>query len=161
MNRMPSTVLMVMVMTALLAALGIALEQKGYAFGARGVERLDAIASAATFMPLAALYAFAAALMMLLPLRAAGYVYANAASPIHAAASILLATVIGLQVARFAFGEDDALWTLVDWQFVFAVAIIVAHMFMNHLRRNLLMRTLFFIIFLAAAAACLFWTFRL
>ena len=67
----------------------------------------------------------------------------------------------GVQAARAAFGRHDALWTLVDWQFVFALAIVVAHLTMNELRRNVLLRTLFFVIFIAAALACLYWTFRL
>lgn len=160
MNRLPSIVLTVFAMTVLLAVLSIAVEQKGYAFGALGIARLDSAASAATFIPLAALYAAAATLMMLLPLRAAGFIYANAASPLHAATLILLATILGVQAARFAYGDRGALWVLVDWQFAFAAVLIVAHAFMNQLRGNVLMRTLFFIVFLAATAACLFWTFR-
>lgn len=153
--------LLIAVLAGLLAALGIGLEVKGYAFGALGIARLDGLASAATFVPLAAVYAFSAALMMILPLRAAGFVHATAANPIHLAAIVLFATIVGVQAARVAFGDRDALWTLVDWQFVFAVAIVGAHLVMSELRRNILLRTIFFVVFIAAALACLFWTFRL
>jgi len=43
---------------------------------------------------------------------------------------------------------------------VFAAAIVGAHLAMNELRRNVLLRTLFFVVFIAAALACLFWTFQ-
>lgn len=161
MNRTLSTFATLVVMSGLLAALSIAVDQKGYPFGALGLDRLDGLASAATFIPLAALYAFAGALMMVLPLRAAGFVYVNAASPTHAAAVVLLASIVGVQAARLAFGNEGALWALADWQFVFAFALIGAHFVMNDLRRNVLMRTIFFVVFLAASAACLYWTFRL
>lgn len=161
MNRTVAAFLLVAVLTGLLAAASIAVENKGYAFGALGVARLDGLASAATFIPLAALYSFAAALMMILPLRAAGFVHANAATPVYSAALVLFATIVGVQIARFAFGNHAALWALADWQFVFAAAIVAAHLAMNALRRNVLLRTLFFVVFIAATLACLFWTFRL
>lgn len=161
MNRTVATFLLVAVLTGLLAALGLALEIKGYGFGALGTARLDGLANAASFVPLAALYAFSAALMMVLPLRAAGFVYANAASPLHATTLILFATILGVQAARFGFGNSGALYVLVDWQFVFAAGIVAAHFFMNALRRDVLMRTLSFVAFLAATLACLYWTFTL
>lgn len=161
MNRTLSAFLLLVVMTGLVAALSIAIERKGYPFGALGIARLDGLANATTFIPLAALYALAGALMMILPLRAAGFAYANAAIPIHGTAILLLATIVGVQAARFAFGNHGALWTLADWQFIFAAGLIGAHGFMNQLRRNVLLRTIFFVVFLAATAACLYWTFRL
>lgn len=161
MNRTAAAFLLIAVLTGLLAALGIALELKGYAFGALGTARLDGLAGAATFIPLAAVYSFAAVLMMILPLRAAGFVMANAATPVYSAALALLATIVGVQAARFAFGNRGALWVLADWQFLFAAAIVGAHLAMNELRRNVLLRTLFFVVFIAATLACLFWTFRL
>src|SRR5690606_20050919 len=111
-----------------------ALQLKGYGFGALGTARLDGLASAATFIPLAAIYSFAAVLMMILPLRAAGFVMANAATPVYSTALVLLATIVGVQVARFAFGNHGALWVLADWQFLFAAAIVAAHLAMNALR---------------------------
>jgi hypothetical protein len=161
MNRTAITFLVVAVMTGLLAALSFAIRIKGYPFGTLGIERLDGIASAATFMPLAALYAFAAALMMILPARAAGFFYANAAAPVWYAALVLLATIVGLQAARFAFGSNDALWALLDWRFLFAAAIVGVHLVLDVLRRNVLIRTLAFVGFTAAMLACLYWTFRL
>lgn len=161
MNRTVSAFLLVGVLTALLAVLSIALVEKGYGFGALGSGRLDNIASAATFMPLAAIYSLAAALMMLLPLRAAGFVHTNAAGPLYSATLVLLSTIVAVQAARFAFGSRDALSVLVDWQFIFAFAIIAAHLTMNELRRNVLLRTIFFVVFVAATLACLYWTFRL
>lgn len=161
MNRTVATFLLIVLLTGLLAALSLGLETKGYAFGALGMARLGGLASAASFVPLAALYAFCAVLMMILPLRAAGFVHANGATPVHAAALVLLATIVGVQAAAFAFGNRGALQVLVDWQFVFAAAIVGAHAFMNELRRNVLLRTLGFVLFVAATLACLYWTFRL
>ncbi|MGB6120016.1 MAG: hypothetical protein WBF87_17515, partial [Mesorhizobium sp.] len=60
MGRAAVTFFTLTVATALLAALSIALRIKGYPFGGLGLDRLDGIANSATFMPLAALYAFAA-----------------------------------------------------------------------------------------------------
>lgn len=161
MNRTASAFLLIAVLTGLLTALSIAVEMKGYGFGALGVARLDGLASAGTFVPLAAIYAFAAMLMMLLPLRPAGFVMTNAAMPVFSAALVLLATIVGVQVARFAFGNKGALWALADWQFIFAAAIIAVHLAMNELRRNVLLRSLFFVLFIAATLACLYWSFRL
>lgn len=161
MNRTAAAFLLIAVLTGLLAALSIALRIKGYAFGELGIARLDGIANTQTFVPLAAIYGFTGLLMMVLPLRAAGFVHANAATPVHSAALVLLATIVGVQAARFGFGDGDALWVLLDWQFAFAAAIIGAHLAMNELRRNVLLRTLFFVVFIAATLACLYWTFRL
>mgnify|MGYP001180878684 CR=1 FL=1 len=161
MNRTASAFLLVTLLTGLLAALSIAVEIKGYAFGALGTARLDGLANAATFIPLAAIYAFSAVLMMLLPLRAAGFVMANAATPVYSAGLVLLATIVGVQAARFAFGNYGALRVLLDWQFLFAFGIIAAHLSMNALRRNVLLRTIFLVVFVAATLACLYWTFRL
>lgn len=161
MNRTAASFLLVALLTAALAALSFAVEQKGYSFGALGVARLDGLANAATFIPLAAIYSLAATLMMILPLRAAGFVHANAAAPVHAAAVVLLATIVGVLAARFAFGDGGALWALLDWQFLFAGAIVAAHLAMNELRRNVLLRSIFLVAFIAATLACLYWTFRL
>lgn len=161
MNRTAAAFLLIAVLTGLLAALSIAVELKGYPFGALGVARLDGLAGARTFVPLAAIYAFAAMLMMILPLRAAGFVMANAAVPVFSATLVFLATIVAVQAARFAFGNSGALRALLDWQFLFAGAIVAAHLAMNELRRNVLLRTLFFVVFTAATLACLYWTFRL
>lgn len=161
MNKTAATFLLVAVLAALLAALSIAIQIKGYPFGALGLARIDALANASSFIPLAAIYAFSAVLMLLLPLRAAGFVFVNAAAPVHSATLVLLATIIGLQGARAAFGNLDALWKLVDWQFVFAAAIVGVHLMLNALRRNVLVRTIGFVVFTAATLACLYWTFRL
>lgn len=160
MNRALTAFLTIAVMTGLLAALSFAIRLKGYAFGATGIERLDGVANAATFMPLAALYAFAAALMVLLPVRAAGFVYTNAASPIWQASLALLATILGLQVARFGFGDRDAPWVLIDWRFLFAFGVIGAHLFIDVFRRNVLLRTIGLVLFIGIMLACLYWTFR-
>lgn len=161
MNRTATAFLTITVMTALLAALSFAIQRRGYPLGSLGIERLDSVAGAATFVPIAALYVLSAALMMILPARAAGFIYANAASPVWHATLALFATIVGLQIARFAFGNRSALWSLVDWRFLFAVAVIAAHFFLDSFRQNVLLRTLAFIVFAAAMLACLFWTFRL
>lgn len=161
MRQTATAFLVVTVLTALLAALSIAVQAKGYPQGGLGLARLDAIASAATFVPLAALYAFAAMLIVPAPPRAAGFMHARAAGPIHFAAVVLLATILGVQVARFAFGNAGALRALLDWQFVFAAGIVVAHALLDLFRRDILLRTVGLIVFLAATLACLFWTFAL
>jgi hypothetical protein len=71
MDRSLSSFLIVAVLTLALAALGFGLQQKGYMIGALGIDRLEGLAGPASFMPLAALYAFSAALIMVMPLRAA------------------------------------------------------------------------------------------
>lgn len=152
--------LVTLVLTALLAAACFAVSLKGYPHGATGIARLDSIANAATFIPLAALYAFAGLLIVLSPARAAGFLYANAASPVHFASVVLLASITGLQATRFAFGDSGPWRPLIDWQFVFAAGIIIAHQLLDALRRNILLRTLGFVVFLVAALACLFWDFR-
>lgn len=153
--------LVVAVLTALLAALSVGAELKGYPQGATGLARLDAIADAATFVPLAALYALAALLIVIAPARPAGFVYQNAASPLYFAAVVLLAAIVGLQLTRAAFGGVAALRVLLDWQFGFAAAILVAHQFLDAFRRNVLTRTLGFVLFVAAVLACLYWNFRI
>ena len=151
----------VVILTAMLATLSIVVQTKGYPQGATGLARLDAIASAATFVPLAALYALAAILIVLAPARAAGFMYANAASPIFFASVVLLAAIVGLQAARAAFGSTAALRVFLDWQFCFAAGILVAHQFLDAFRRNVLTRTLGFVLFVVAALACLYWNFRI
>ncbi|MDP1346512.1 hypothetical protein, partial [Klebsiella pneumoniae] len=81
--------------SALLMALSLAVAQHGYPFGAIGVKRLDDIADATTFLPLAALYFFSAMLMMVLPLRAASIVLLNAADIIVWAVVVLFASIVG------------------------------------------------------------------
>ena len=161
MNRAMTTFIVIAVLTALLAALSFAIRIRGYPFGTLGIERLDGIANAAIFVPVAALYAFAAMLMMIAPARAAGFVHANAAAPLWFMALALLATIVGLQAARLAFGDRGALPALLDWRFLFAAGVVAAHLVLDELRRNILLRTIFFIVFLAATLACLYWTFRL
>src|SRR5690606_4088766 len=132
----------VFVLTALLAAFCFAVSLKGYPHGATGIARLDSVASAATFIPLAALYAFAGLLIVLSPARAAGFLYSHAASPVYFASIVMLASIVGLQAARFAFGDSGAWRPLLDWQFGFAIAIIVVHQFLDTFRRNVLLRTI-------------------
>lgn len=150
----------VAVMSALLMALSLAVARHGYPFGATGVKRLDAIADAATFLPLAAVYFFAALLMMVLPIRAAGIVF-NAAEAVFWAVIVLFATIVGGLAARWAFGQSDAVWALWNWRFLFVAVVVGCHFAMNDFRRNILLRSLFVIVFCAATLACLFWSFVL
>jgi len=99
--------------------------------------------------------------MMILPLRAGGFVQANGASPIFGATLLLLGTILGVQLARFGFGSSGALWALLDWQFVFAAAIVAVHLVLDGLHRNVLLRSIFLVLFVVATLACLYWTFRL
>ena len=160
MNRTATTFLVLTVIAAVLAAASFAIRIKGYAFGTIGIERIDMIANAATFIPIAAIYAFAAMFMMILPVRGAGFVYQQAASPVWSATLVLLATILGLQI-RFGFGDRQALSVLLDWRFGFALAIVTIHLFLDQLRRNALTRTLAFAAFALATLACLYWDFRL
>jgi len=161
MRQTATAFLVVFLLSALVAAFCLAVSLKGYPHGATGIARLDSIASAATFIPLAALYAFAGLLIVLSPARAAGFLYANAASPIYFASIVLLASIVGLQAARFAFGDSGAWRALLDWQFIFAAAIIASHQLLDAFRRNVLLRTIAFVGFAVVMLACLFWNFRL
>ncbi|MHB2267557.1 hypothetical protein [Aliihoeflea sp. PC F10.4] len=161
MNRTASAFLLVAAIAGLLMALGFGLQMKGYAFGQLGNGRLAGLASSASFMPLAAIYALTGALVMLLPLRAAAFVHSHGSTPIHSTALMLLAIIVGVAVSRFAFGVGNALWTLADWQLAFAAGIVIAHLAMERLRKNVLLRSVAFVAFTAAMLACLYWTFRL
>ncbi|ESY83603.1 hypothetical protein LB577_18535 [Mesorhizobium sp. B283B1A] len=152
---------LVAVLTALLMALSLAVARHGYPYGAIGVRRLDGIADAGTFIPLAAVYFFTALLMMILPIRAASIVLTHAADAIFWTVIVLLATIVGGLLARWAFGQGSALLALLNWRFLFAVVVIGCHFVMNELRRNVLLRSLFFVVFAAAMLACLFWSFTL
>ena len=161
MSKALTSFALVAVLTALLMALSLAVVRHGYPYGAIGVRRLDGIADAGTFIPLAAVYFFSALLMMILPIRAAGVVLTHAADALFWTVIVLLAAIVGGLVARWAFGQGSALGALLNWRFLFAVAVIGCHFVMNELRRNVLLRSLFFVIFAAATLACLFWSFTL
>jgi hypothetical protein len=160
MTRTISTFFLIVVLSALLMALSIAVMRHGDPFGVLGMRRLDGIAGAATFMPLAAIYFFGVALLMILPLRAASYVLVNGVETIHLTVIVLFATIVGCLLARMAFGQLNAYRALLDWQFVFVGVIVVCHAILNELRRNILLRSLAFAAAIAATLACLFWTFR-
>lgn len=161
MSRALTSFALVAVLSALLMALSLAVARHGYPFGVTGMKRLDGIADAATFIPLAAIYFFSAMLMMVLPIRAASIVLTNAADALFWTVIVLFAIIIGCLVARWVFGQHDVLWALLNWRFLFAAAIVGCHIVMNDLRRNVLLRSLFFVIFAAATLACLFWSFML
>lgn len=161
MARTVSTFALVAVMTALLAALSIMLTRHGYGFGVTGTKRLDGLANAATFIPLAALYFFGVALLMILPLRAAGFVLVSGVDRLFWTVVVLFATIAGYLLARAALGDMQSLKVLLDWQFVFVALIAGCHALLNTLRRNVLVRTLAFVASVALALACLYWTFRL
>jgi hypothetical protein len=160
MAKAVSTFILVTVLTALLMALSIAVMRHGDPFGALGMKRLDGLAGAATFIPLAALYFFGVALLMILPLRAASFILVNGVETVYLAVIVLFATIVGCLVARMAFGQFTAYRALLDWQFVFVLAVLVCHAILNELRRNVLLRTLALVASVAATLACLFWTFR-
>jgi hypothetical protein len=158
MQRAALSFALLAILTALMAVGCLFLAQKSYPFGAVGLGRLDSIASPRTFIPLAGLFFLSAALLMILPLRAASFVLSNATEVVFWAAIALLAAIFGVVVARFAWGQGSALRSLLDWRFLYAAGLITAHFALDHLRRNVLLRTLFFAIFMAVAAFCLFWT---
>jgi hypothetical protein len=159
MSKALTTFALVAVLTGLLMALSLAVARHGYPYGAIGVRRLDAIANAETFIPLAAVYFFSALLMMILPIRAASIVLTHAADALFWTVVVLLAAIVGGLLARWAFGQGSAMLALLNWRFLFAVAVIGCHFVMNELRRNVLLRSLFFVVFAAATLACLFWSF--
>lgn len=161
MSKIVTSFALVAVFSALLMALSLAVAQHGYPFGAIGVKRLDDIADASTFLPLAGLYFFSAMLMMVLPLRAASIVLLNAADIIVWAVVVLFASIVGSLAARWAFGQSSAVWALWNWRFLFVAVVVGCHLVMNELRRNVLLRSLFLVVFAAAALACLFWSFTL
>jgi hypothetical protein len=158
MQRAALSFALLAVLTAFLVVFCLFLAQKGYPFGAIGLRRLDSIASAPTFIPLAGLYFLTAALLMILPLRAASFVLSHATEVVFWTAIALLASIVGVVVARFGWGQSNALSSLVDWRFLYAVGLIAAHFALDHLRRNVLLRSLSFAICVAASAFCLFWT---
>jgi hypothetical protein len=155
------TFFLIALLTALLMALSIAVMRHGDPFGALGMRRLDGLASAASFIPLAAIYFFGVALLMILPLRAASFVLVNGVETVHLAVVVLFATIVGCLVARMAFGQVNAYRALIDWQFVFVLAVVACHAILNELRRNILLRSLALVAGVAATLACLFWTFRI
>lgn len=161
MSRTFTSFAVVTVLAALLTALCLAVAGHGYPFGSTGAKRLDDIASAATFLPLSAVYFFSAMLMMVLPIRAAGFVLTNAADTLFWATVVLFATIVGNLIARQAFGQSDAVWLLWNWRFLFVAAVVACHLGINDLRRNILLRSLFLVVFAVATLACLFWTFRI
>ena len=112
------------------------------------------------FVPLAAIYFFSALLLMILPMRWAAFVFYNATEAVFWTVVALFATIVGVLVARAAFGQTSVLWALADWRFIFPLAVAGCHFFINELGRNTLLRVLGFAVFLAATLACLFWTFR-
>lgn len=152
---------LVTMLAGLSMALCLAVARHGYPFGSVGARRLDGLAGAETFLPLAAVYFLSALLMMVLPIRAAGMVLKNAADPLFWAAVMLFSIIVGCVAARFAFGQNQAVWALWDWRFLFVPAVVVCHLGINDLRRNVLLRSLFVVVFAAAILACLFWSFRL
>ena len=157
MQRAALSFLFLLLLSAALAIGCLFLAQKGYPFGAVGLRRLDSFASVPAFIPLAALYFLSAALLMLLPLRAASFVLSHATEILFWTAIGLAACIFGTVLARFAWGQNNALLAIADIRILYAVALIGAHFALDSLRRNALTRSLFFVVFLAATAFCLFW----
>lgn len=160
MTKALQTAILVALLTAALAALSLFASRQGYPQGAMGLRRLDDLATAATFLPLAAIYFFSATLLMILPMRAAAFVFYNATEALFWATVALFATIVGVLFARAAFGQTSVLWALADWRFIFPLAVAGCHFFLNELGRSTLLRVIGFVAFLAATLACLFWTFR-
>ena len=104
---------------------------------------------------------FGIALLMILPLRAGSFVLVNGVEATYLAVVVLFATIVGCIAARMAFGQIAAYRALIDWQFVFVLAVVVCHAILNELRQNVLLRSLALPASVAATLACLFWTFRL
>jgi hypothetical protein len=161
MSKVLSSFALVAVLTALLMALSLTVARHGYPYGAIGARRLEGIADTGMFIPLAAIYFFSALLMMILPIRAAGVVLTHAADAIFWTVIVLFAAIIGCLIARWAFGQGNVLSALLNWRFLVVAAVVGCHFVMNELRRNVLLRSLFFVVFAAATLACLFWSFTI
>ncbi len=161
MSKAATSFLLIAALSGVLMALSLAVARHGYPFGMVGVRRLDEIAAAQNFFPIAAIYFFSAMLMMLLPLKAAGFVLVNAADALMWTAIALLAAIVGCVLARWAFGQTSILRNVLDWRFLFPLAIVGCHLGLNTLRRNVLLRSLAFAGFAVLTLACLFWNFRL
>lgn len=160
MTKALSTVVLVALLTAALAAASLLASRYGYPQGAMGLRRLDDLATAATFVPLAAIYSFSGLLLMILPARAAGFVYQNATEALFWTVLALFGTIAGVLIARAAFGQTSGLWALADWRFAFALAVVACHFALNELGRTPLLRAIGFVAFLAATLLCLYWSFR-
>lgn len=156
MRQAAFTFLVAVVLSAALAVLSILVQQKGYPQGAVGLGRLDGIAAPATFAPLGALYALAAALVMILPLRAAGFMHGFGATPLFNTVLVLFASVVGIQLARLGFGNTGAMRPLLDAGFAYAAIVVAAHLSLDTLRRNALLRSVGFAAFLALVLFCLY-----
>ncbi|QIG50472.1 hypothetical protein G5V57_23730 [Nordella sp. HKS 07] len=160
MTKALSTVVLVAFLTAALAAVSLLANRQGYPQGALGLRRLDDIATAATFIPLAAVYSFSALLLMVLPMRAAAFVFYNATEAVFWTIVALFGTIAGVLIARAAFGQVSVLWALADWRFGLTLAVVACHFVLNELGRSPLLRVIGFAAFLAATLLCLFWSFR-
>lgn len=160
MTKALSTVALVALLTAALAAVSLLASRQGYPQGAMGLRRLDDLATAATFVPLAAIYCFSGLVLMILPMRAAAFVFYNATEAVFWTIVALFGTIAGVLIARAAFGQTSVLWSLADWRFALAFAVVGCHFVLNELGRNPLLRAIGFAAFLAATLLCLFWSFR-
>ncbi|TJW30542.1 MAG: hypothetical protein E5X59_38515, partial [Mesorhizobium sp.] len=119
MSKALTSFALVAILTALLMALSLAVARHGYPYGAIGAKRLDDVADAGTFIPLASVYFFSALLMMILPIRVAGVVLTNAADAIFWTVIMLFAAIIGGLAARWAFDRSNILPALLNWRFLF------------------------------------------
>lgn len=153
--------LLVTVLAGLLMTLSIMVARHGYPYGAIGMKRLDSVIAPASFLPLAAMYFFSIALLMILPLRAAGFVFLHGSEPLYWTVLMLFAIILGGLVARAAFGQISILWTLWNWQFLFVAAVFAVHSALNILRANVLLRSSSLVVLLIATLACLFWSFSI
>ncbi|MFC5387262.1 hypothetical protein ACFPLB_14975 [Aquamicrobium segne] len=161
MSKAITSFLLVALLSAMLMALSLAVARYGYPFGMVGVRRLESIVSAQNFLPLAGLYFFSAALMMILPLKAASFVLLNAADALMWTVLALLAALVGCVAARWAFGQTSAPRSLLDWRLLLPLAVVGCHIGLDVLRRNVLLRSLAFAGFFLLTLACLFWNFRI
>jgi len=86
----------------------------------------------------------------------------QAPAPLGPAAAALLRRCRGpVSLCPGLMESKLPLWALWDWQFVFVAAVVAAHLLLDEVRRNALLRSLFLVLFLAAALACLYWSFGL
>src|SRR5690349_9713976 len=133
MTKAVYTAVLIALLTAALAAFSLFASRQGYPQGAMGLRRLDDLATAATFLPLAAIYCFSGLLLMILPMRPAAFLFFNATEAVFQTILVLFGTIVGVLLARAAFGNTSVLWALADWRFAVALAVVAVHFVLNDL----------------------------
>lgn len=160
MSRVFTAFILTACLAAFLMELSIGLARYGYPAGSLGQVRLAALADAANFLPLAALYFLTCFLLMVLPVRAASFTLANGEEPIFWCVIVLIGAAAGFTLVRWGFGERAALESLWDWRHLLVLAVAAAHLRLSDIRGRPVLRALFALASLAMAGAALYLPFN-